>query len=299
MRLTNASLDDVAVFTHVVQQGSFTAAAKALGLPKSTVSRRVQKLEDELGVRLLQRTTRKLRLTDAGRVFFDRGARVVAELEEALSEVSALSEAPRGRLRVTAPVELGADRLIPVVSEYLVRYPEVQLELDLSSRIVDLVAEGYDLAIRAGHLPDSTLVARKLSESPHVLVASPAYLERRGRPGAIEALTEHCCLGVSTASGPAWSLRSARGPVEVRPNVRFVANHFEAVRRACLDGVGLALVPEFMVCVDVAAGRLERVLPDVCGPEGAVYVVYPSAQHLAPKVRAFVDLLVERLGSLD
>jgi len=282
------------VFARVVQAGSFTAAAAALGMPKSTVSRKVSELEKRLKARLLQRTTRKLSLTDVGRTFYDYSARIVGEIDEAERAVSSLQEIPRGLLRVTAPVN--AAFLGPIVSDYLQRYREVRLELFCTARTVDLVEERFDLGIRAGRLADSTLIARSLGSVKWFLVASPAYLKRRGRPRSPAALKEHDCLffGAGT-QGTALHLESGEGSVRLAPSARLLVSDMDVLSAGVTAGLGIGLLPAFICVENLRARRLERVLRDWSAPATPVHVVYPSTRHLSPKVKSFIDHLYERM----
>jgi len=288
-------LNEILVFTRVVQAGSFTAAARALGMPKSSVSRKVTALEDRVGARLLQRTTRKLGLTDAGRMYFERAARIVAEVEEADQAVGQLQAAPRGRLRVTAPLSFGM--LGPIVAGFLRRHPEVQVDLVCTDRRVDLVDEGFDVAVRAGPLDDSTLVARSLGVIRRVLIAAPTYLRRRAAPRAPADLTAHACISFGAGPAPGvWVLRAGERTAEVRVSPRYSVNDLDLMVEAARAGIGIALIPEFACTADLGAGRLRRVLAEWCSTETPVHAVYPTARHLSPKVVAFVDALRERFA---
>jgi len=283
-------LNEMLVFTRVVQAGSFTAAARALDMPKSSVSRKVSDLEDRLGVRLLQRTTRKLGLTDAGRLYFERSARIVAETEEADHAVTELQAVPRGRLRVTAP--LSFYMLGPMVSSFLQRYPDVQLELVCTDRRVDLVEEGFDVAIRAGPLDDSTLIARSLGGLRRLLLASPAYLRRHGAPREPAELARHSCIVFGAGQMPAlWTLHSGDRQVEVRVTPRYSVNELELMLEAARAGVGIALTAEFVATDDLRAKRLRHVLRPWFSSETPIHAVYPTARHLSPKVVAFVEAM--------
>jgi DNA-binding transcriptional LysR family regulator len=290
------NLDDVAVFARVVEAGSFTKAAKALGVPVSTVSRKVSRLEDDLKVRLLQRTTRKLSLTEPGRLYYERVSRSLAELDCAEKMLQEIQETPRGVLRMTAPVEPTV--VIDLVVEFLREYSEVRVEIDFTNRVVDLIEEGYDLAVRAGRLPDSSLIAHKLGEGQLHIVASPGYINRRGLPESVEDIKEHCCVLMGrSVMNPSWSLHNKAGKkVTVPVNARLVVNHLEAVRDAALAGLGLALLPEVYCDDEIEDGRLVHVLPELSLDAGAMWVVYPSRQHLAPTVRAFVDFAKANAG---
>ena len=287
-------LNEILVFARVVQAGSFTAAAAQLGLPKSTVSRKVSALEERLKSRLLQRTTRKLSLTDVGRTYYDYCARIVGEVEDGERAVSRLQETPRGLLRVTAPVSVAF--LGPIVSDYLRRYPEVRVDLFCTSRAVDLVEERFDVGIRAGPLPDSTLIARSLGQVQWFLVATPAYLKRRGRPRSPEDLKQHDCLlfGVGL-DGAGVRLESAERSVQVAISARLVVTDMDVLHAVTTAGLGIALLPAFLCVEELRTGRLERVLADWNAPSTPVHVVYPSTRHLSPKVKTFVDHLQQRM----
>ena len=287
-------LNEMLVFARVVQAGSFTAAAATLGMPKSTVSRKVSELEERLKARLLQRTTRRLSLTDVGRTFYEYSARVVGEIEEAEHAVSRLQEAPRGLLRVTAPVNVAF--LGPIVSDYLQRYPEVRLELFCTARTVDLVEERFDLGIRAGALADSTLIARSLGSVRWFLVASPAYLKKRARPRSPEDLKKHDCLFFGAGiHGADLHLTSGKGSAQFAPPARLLVSDMDVLHTAVVAGRGIGLLPAFLCVEDLRARRLERVLRDWNAPATPVHVVYPSTRHLSPKVKSFVDHLHERM----
>jgi DNA-binding transcriptional LysR family regulator len=288
-------LNEILVFTRVVQAGSFTAAARALAMPKSTVSRKVAELEDRLGLRLLQRTTRRLGLTDAGRLYFERSARLVADMEEAEQAVSQLHAVPRGLLRVTAPLSFGM--LGPMVAAFLKRYPDVQLDMVCTDRRVDLVEEGFDVAIRAGPLEDSTLVARSLGVLKRVLVASPAYLRRRGTPRAPSDLVGHACINFGAGHAPGvWVLHAGDRKAEVRVSPRYSVNELELMVEAARAGIGIAAIAEFVATDDLRAGRLRQVLTDWSSAETPIHAVYPTARHLSPVVTAFVDLVRDRFA---
>jgi len=293
-------LDGVRVFAEVVKAGGFTAAARALGLPKSTVSRRVSALEERLGTRLLQRTTRRVSLTDVGEVYYARADRALAELRDAEAALSDLRDAPRGVLRLSAPVDIGHDLLSGVVAAYRRAYPEVSVVVELENRRVDLVAEGYDLAIRASaQLDDSSLVARKLASAEMRLFASTAYLAAHGTPEQPEDLPQHALLlfrAPRLRSKLVLHRGAARTEVEVTGWLS--STDFGFLRRAMLEGLGIALLPTFTCSRDVAAGSVRRVLPEHQAGASSLYAVYPSARYLAPKVRAFVELAAAQFAAL-
>jgi DNA-binding transcriptional LysR family regulator len=287
----------MAVFARVVEAHSFTAAARQLGMSKSAVSKAVAGLEDRLGARLLNRTTRRLSLTEIGQAFYERSARVVAEAEEAELAVTRLQATPRGRLRVSAPVSFGIRHLGPALPDFMARCPEVRLDIDFADRFVDLVDEGYDLAVRIGHLPDSSLVARRLAESRLVVCAAPGYWDRRGRPERPQDLAGHDCLTYAYHPNPSeWPFQGPEGRIAVRVDGGLRTNNGDVSLQAALAGLGVVRLPTFIVGCDLAAGRLEAVLAAYEVPPVGVYAVYPHNRHLSAKVRAFVDFLAERFG---
>lgn len=287
-------LNEILVFARVVQAGSFTAAAAALGMPKSTVSRKVSELEDRLDARLLQRTTRKLSLTDAGRTYFDYCARIVNEVEDAERAVGRLQATPRGLLRVTAGIN--STFLGGIVADFLKRYPEVQLELFCTGRTVDLVEERFDVGIRAGLLADSTLIVRSLGSVGWFFVATAAYLKKRGRPRSPDDLKEHDCLvfgaGLTTLS---VQLENGDRSTQVDAPARLSVSDLDILHSVATAGLGIALLPAFRCIEDLRARRLERVLRDWTVPAIPVHVIYPTTRHLSPKVKAFVEHLQKRM----
>ena len=291
-------LDAVRIFVAVAAQESFSGAARSLGLSKSVVSKQVGRLEQALGARLLNRTTRRVSLTEAGLAFHRGSLEALAAAEAAEAAVSRLAEAPRGRLRISAPVSFSVRHLGPLLTEFLARYPQITLDLTLNDRRVDLVEEGFDLALRIGVLDDSSLIARKLAPSPLVLCAAPAYLARWGAPAAPRDLTDHDCLIYGHQPGPAqWHFQGPDGRRSVRVRGRLEANNGDLLRAAALDGAGIALLPQFIVGGDIAAGDLARLLPDWdCPSPSAIYAVYPTSRQLSPKVRVCIDYLAARAG---
>lgn len=295
------SLTAVRMFAEVVDRGSFSAAARALGVATSSVSRQVHRLEDKLGARLLDRTTRRVKLTPAGTVYYERIVQVLQDVEEAGQAVSELEAAPRGLLRLNIPMTFGKLHVLPLISEFLERYPEVNVDVSMTDTMVDLVEAGADLAIRIGELKDSSLVARRLAPSVRALCASPRYLERHGEPRHPADLAGHACLLFKFLSGGStWSFEGPEGSIEVRVRARLLANNAEALLSAAINGHGLALLPTWLVAQSLEAGSLRRVLPDYwaspTGSEAAIYAVYPHRRHLSPRVRAFIDLAVERFS---
>lgn len=287
-------LNEILVFTKVVEAGSFVGASRALDMPKSTVSRKLSELEARLGARLLQRTTRRLSLTDVGRAFYPHAARVVAEAEEAERVVGRMQEVPRGLLRVTAPLNFGY--LGPVVASFVARYPELRLEMVCADRVVDLVEEGLDVAVRAGPLADSALIARSLGVIRNYVVASPAFIDKHGAPKEPEELERFDCIVFGAgAERSSWTLRRERKTLSVKVRARFSVNDFDFIDEAAQAGLGIALLPVFRCIEPLRTRRLVRVLPQWCSPETAVHALYPSTRHLSPKVKAFVEHLRERM----
>ncbi|MDG5494789.1 LysR family transcriptional regulator [Niveispirillum sp. BGYR6] len=293
-------LEDLRLFTLVAEGRSFTRAADRLGLSKSAASRRIGELETRLGARLFNRTTRHISLTQVGEGFYQRVSQILEALEEAERSVASQHAAPRGRLKLAAPMSFGIQHLSSAVAEFMERYPEVEVEMELSDRFVDLVDEGFDLAVRIGRLKDSSLVARRLCPVRAVLCASPGYLARRGTPQVPADLLQHDCLIYTNSSTPEqWSFRTEPGAEEtrsIRVNGRLYANNGDALREAAVTGQGLVLLPTFIVGEALSRGRLVPVLDDYLLSQSAVHAVYPANRHLSPKVRAFVDFLASRFG---
>ena len=288
-----ADLNALQVFAKVVQMGSFTGAARALRMPKSTVSQRVSELEARLGARLLQRTTRRLGLTDSGRVYYDHCTEILAAVEHADRAVTNLQESPRGSLRMTVPAS--AQFLGPVFSTFLARCRGIQLEVLFTDRLVDLIEESYDLAIRAGALSDSTLIARNLGAVQFVLVASPRYLKKRGRPRSPRELAKHDCLVFGVGTQPrVWRLSQDGDAHEVSLTPTLSVNDLDVLQVGAINGNGVALLPAFRCTEDLRAKRLEQVLPTWSAPPQPIHAVYPSIRHLSPKVKAMLDHLLQQ-----
>jgi DNA-binding transcriptional LysR family regulator len=291
MPRAGSDLNAVAAFVKVVDAKTFRAAARALGVPKSTISLKVAQLEDRLGVRLLERTTRTLRLTDAGGAYYRHVAPALEALGDADQVMTDLQAQPSGRLRLTAPVETGYLRLGPIIAEYMRRHPAVQVEVDLTNRRVDLIEEGFDLAIRAGALPDSSLIARRLGGTHYLrLYASPAYLRQYRAPRRPEDLSGHRVLCLNQQN-VIWHFRRKRRVVQVKVNPHAVANSLFVLRDLAAAGLGIARLPELVGKLTSRGGELRTVLDDYCPAEDATSVVYPSARNLSPKVRAFIEVL--------
>lgn len=293
-------IEDIAVFATVVEQGSFSAAGRRLGLAKSAVSKRVDRLERCLGVRLLNRSTRSLSMTEAGRAMHGRAVQSLALLEEARSQVANLSEAPRGLLRVTAPVAFGRLCLAPLLAEFLRAYPEIRVQLALLDRPVDLTEEGYDLAIRLTRSPPEWAVAKPLLSIDYVACASPAYLRERS-PGEPEELAAQNCLSFGHGElGDQWVFQRGERRVAVKVAGNVVVNSGEVVRDLMLDGVGVGLVARYAVAEELRRGNLVALLPEwkPVGPFAqTAYALWLPQVHLPPKIRAFVQFVSERLAA--
>jgi len=296
----NAQLDDLGVFVRVVEHKSMSSAARRLGVPKSTISRAIARLEDGLRVRLFQRTTRSLAPTDAGRALYTEVLPHIDALRAATSVVTNESEAPRGLLRITAPNDLGTLLLADIVTRFCQRYPEVQIEVVLTPRTVDLVAEGIDLAIRAGVLRDSSLVAKKVAESELRLFASPTYLAKRGTPRTTADLASHDTVLFRSKNGRAkWTLecRQEKTSVEVKGAVS--GDDYAFLLAATVSGAGIGLLPRFTAEAELRSGGLVRVLPTHATTGGAMYIVHASSKHVPRKVAAFRDFMIESLRTLS
>lgn len=289
-------LNSLAVFASVVDAGSFTGGAKALGLPKGSVSRKISRLETSLGVRLLNRTTRKLSLTDVGRAYYEQCRNGLAELDAASQLVRDTQSTPMGVIRISAPADSGRGGMGNWIEEYLRRYERTKIELVLTDEFVDLVEQRIDLAFRSGPLMDSSLVARKLAPSYRLLCASPEYLNRRGQPASLDDLREHdCIVHGDSVTGANWHLRGPEGDVGVGVKARIAAGNIGFVQRCALSGLGIALIPEAVVRDDIRARRLINVLDGYSSPSVGLYAIYPSNRHLSVNVRAFLDLVVEMM----
>jgi DNA-binding transcriptional LysR family regulator len=291
-------LNDVALFVQVVRSGSFAEAARRLGAPPNTISRRIQALETSLGVRLMQRSTRRLSLTDGGRTLFERCVEQIATLEQASQELIDGGEQPGGTLRVAAPVDFFNWFLMDWIAEFLAERPRVRVEFLLSDARADLIGESIDLAFRAGAIVEPNLVARQVGTSRSTLVASPAYLEARGTPRSPADLAAHDCLTFPRQSGMAsWTLNGADGNVEVKVAGRFSANTAQGLLQASLANLGIALLPTMIVAPHLHAGRLQEILPGY-GLNGlGIYFVYFSRKHLPRAVREFIEFMAEKIDN--
>lgn len=288
---------EMQTFTAVVDAGSFVGGADALGMSKAAVSRHVNELEKRLGVRLLHRTTRRVSLTPEGEVFLSRCRDLLSNLEEAEEEITSQGETARGLLRVNVPVTYGIRRLAPLWGQFRHRHPQVRLDITLADRVVDLVEEGYDLAIRIGTLSSSSLISRQLAVTGLRVCASPEYLSVHGTPSHPSELAEHSVIAYSYwSAGDEWRLDGPDGVVSVRTRSCISTNNGDTCRAAALAGQGIVLQPDFVVGDDIEAGRLVELMPQYSAGELGVHAVYPSRRHVAPKVRALIAFLTEQLA---
>lgn len=283
---------EIESFVAVAQLGSFVKAADKLGLSKAMVSRNVSELEARLGVRLMQRTTRRLALSDAGAEYLQRCVQILGELQDANAAVSATALQAQGRLKVTAPLTFGIRHLAPLWGEFLRIHPRVELEVNLNDRVVDLIEEGYDLAVRIGQLASSTLIARRIAGTRLVLCASPRYLRQAAPIRELDDVADRDVIAYSyLATGEQWHFSGPHGArsIEVRPRLR--SNSGDTCRAAALADQGIVFQPSFLVGEDLKAGRLVEILPQYAGPELDIHLVYPSRVHLSHKVRVMVEFL--------
>ena len=292
------TIDGMRTFVTVVSEGSFSGAAEHLGMSPQLVSKYVGQLETRLSVRLLNRSTRRLSITEAGQAYYERCQQVLADIDEMESAVGELTVKARGTLRINAPMSFGVTHLSPAIAQYQRIEPDVTVSLTLNDRVVDIVSEGFDLAIRIARLGESSLVARKLAPVRLVVCGAPSYLQQCRIPGTPEDLGAHDCLGYAySVDHDQWTFTRDTKTHRVRIKPRFSANNGDALRLAAIAGAGLVLLPTFIVGEDISAGRLQLVLDDYPVEELNVFAVYPHRQYLSAKVRTFVDFLGDYFGS--
>ncbi|WGG50311.1 LysR family transcriptional regulator [Rugamonas sp. DEMB1] len=288
---------EMQTFNAVVDAGSFVKAAEALAMSKAAVSRYVVDMETRLGVRLLHRTTRRLSLTDEGQIFYVRSKELLAELAEAEDEITSRSDAASGLLRINAPFTFGVRHLAPLWGAFRALHPKVTLDVTLADRLVDLVEEGYDVAIRIANLDSSTMVSKKLATTRMVLCASPQYLELHGTPTQPSELAQHAVISYSYwSTKDEWHFKGPLGPVSVKTNPSIHTNNGDTCRAAALASQGVILQPSFLVGDDLAAGTLLELMPEFRSIELGIYAVYPTRKHVSPKVRALLDFLASHFS---
>lgn len=291
-------LDAMAAFTRVVAKGSYAEAGRELGLTRSAVSKAVMELEQILGVRLLDRTTRRVSATEAGRAYYERCLDVLSQIEETELQVSRLNDEPRGTLRINAPMSFGIRYLGDAVAELSAAHPDLKVELILNDRFIDPLEEGVDVTVRIGTLADSSLIARKLAPARRVLIASPGYIAQYGRPKTPGDLINHRCLayGQSTVNSLRWQLTRGEETITVPVASQLCSNNGEILRAAAIAGNGIAKLPTFIVGPDISEGRLEVLVPDYPPTELGIYALYAPNRYLAAKTRVLIDHLAARFG---
>lgn len=286
-------------FVRTADLGSFAAAGKALGLTPSAVGKAVTTLERQLGVRLFQRSTRSIRLTEEGRLFHERCRRILDDFDDARASLAKALATPTGRLRVSVPL-VSYHLLLPFIPEFVRRYPDVELDIDFNDLIVDLIDQGIDVAIRSGDLPDSRLTSRALRPFQMLLCAAPAYLDEHGVPSRPKDLDQHLAIRFrypNSGKLQSWPLRVSEGDFEMRARTVLTCNNMEALRGATESGLGIGFMPDFLAKSAILNGRLQSLLTDFLDGPGQFHLLWPSNRHLSPKVRVFVDFLGERLFS--
>ncbi len=288
-------LTEMEAFATVVDQGGFTDAAKKMGISKSAVSKHVSSLEARLGARLLNRTTRRVSPTEIGLAYYDRARRVLNDAGEADALVTAMQSAPSGTLRVSIATDFGVNHVSPILGEFLHNYPDITVNMVLNNRYVELISEGFDMAIRVGELEDSSLMARKICETQRRMIAAPGYFKEYGRPDRIDDLNEHKLLHYSNSStGNVWKLTAPSGELrQVRTAGWLTVNDGQSLLNAAIGGLGIAYLPSFLYADPMRDGLLEDAMPDLPVDVQGVYAVYPPGRYIQPKVRAFIDYLVE------
>ena len=291
--------ESIRAFTQVVESGGFAAAARHMGLSRSAVNKLVINLEDDLQTQLLHRTTRRVSTTAAGRAFYERCINILADLEEAELALSRLQEEPRGHLRVNAPMTFGVLHLGPLLVDFMAQYPDLQVELSLNDRFIDPIDEGFDVTVRIAPDPGAaSLIAHPLAPCPMVICAAPSYLQRRGTPTQPNDLEHHACLHYGHRSQDnTWTLTHAhRGQTVVSVHGPLCCNNGEVLKQAALAGLGITLMPRFIVEEALQQGQLQQILTDDCPPESQIYALYPVNRHLSVKVKALIEFLQQRLA---
>jgi DNA-binding transcriptional LysR family regulator len=292
--------ENMRTFIRVVEAGTISAAADRLGVAKSAVSRRLKELEEHLGVELFHRTTRKMNLTDTGRAFYHQSVRILEDVLEAELATSQAHGTLKGSLKIALPSTFGIMHMGPAINEFLKAHPQIEFDLDFNDREVDLIQEGFDLAIRIANLPDSSLIARRLAPIQNVICASPSYLEQMGSPRTPDELLDHRCLVYSLLSDyEYWNLTDIDGR-EIRTKIHpyLKASTGEFLKDAAVEGMGIIMVPSFIAYKEIESGALVSVLEDYNPPQIDAYAIYPQTRHLSQRVRAFVDFLVKRFEGI-
>jgi len=287
-------LTEMEAFATVVDQGGFTDAAKKMGISKSAVSKHISSLEARLGARLLNRTTRRVSATEIGLAYYDRARRVLSDAGEADALVASMQSAPAGLLRLSVATDFGVNHLSPILGDFLQQFPDITVNMVLNNRYVELISEGFDMAIRMGDLEDSSLRARKLTETQMRMIAAPSYFEKHGRPTRLDDLNSHKLLHYSNqASGNAWKITAPSGEErQIRSAGWLSVNDGQSLLNACIAGLGIAYLPSFLYANAMEQGQVVDVMPDLPIERTGIYAVYPPGRFTQPKVRAFIDFLV-------
>lgn len=293
-------LVDLILYIAIVEQKSFTSAASHFGMTKSVVSKHITRLEKSLGVQLLRRSTRKLSLTEAGQALYERCAHIKTDLEEAEQAALNTHITPNGTLRVSSTFSFGHLHLVPAIADFMTRYPEIKIELYLGGHYDDLIENGLDIGIRIGKLPDSNLIARRLATRHMRVCASPTYLKRHGTPKSPEDLHHHnCLLYLNSPTGDEWHFDAKKEKIRIKIHTNFTSNSSQCLEAAAVAGIGIVLLPGYMMTKHIRQGKLISLLDEYCPANIGIHAVYPSTRHLATKVRVFVDFLAERFQSQD
>lgn len=293
-------LVDLILFITIVEQKSFTSAADHFGMTKSVVSKHITRLEKSLGVQLLRRSTRKLSLTEAGQALYQRCAHIKADLEEAEQATLNTHIAPRGTLRINSTFSFGHLHLVPAVADFMARHPDIKIELFLGGHYDDLIENGLDLGIRIGKLPDSNLIARRLTVRNMRVCASPDYLKKYGQPQTPDDLYKHnCLLYLNSPTGDEWHFENPKGKIRIKINSNFASNSSQSLEAAAVAGIGIVLLPGYTMTKHIKQGKLISLLDEYCPANIGIHAVYPATRHLATKVRVFVDYLAERFQNDD
>lgn len=288
-------VEDLRSFVEVLESGGFSRAAQRLGISKSMISRRVARMEADLGVRLVSRTTRGISATEAGLELKTRGERILTELADAEEAMAQQGDGVVGRLRLSLPLSFGIRHVTPLLTELVTRHPRLEIDAEYTDRITDLIADRFDAAVRIGALKDSSLVARRIAPVRVLVVASPAYLASRGTPHSPGDLEGHPCL-IYTGSSPDWVFRSGKRVIAIRPKARLRSDSGEAIAQWVMAGLGIGVLPGFLIADAIESGALRPLLLDYALPEVAIHVVRPPGAYVPGKVRVLIDMLVERLG---
>jgi DNA-binding transcriptional LysR family regulator len=285
------------IFTHVAEASGFTAASARLGLSRAAVSKHIAQLEAHLGGQLLQRTTRRVSLTEIGQAYYQRCKQILEDIDDAECLVTGLNSEPRGTLRLNVPMTFGIKQIAPLMNRLITQFPRLSIDLSLNDRLVDVVDEGYDLVIRIAALKESNLIARRLAPSRHILCAAPGYLDQHGRPENADDLTRHPCLRYTyTSNSSEWRLLKDRVEHRVRIKGPLLVNNGDALCTAAEHGAGITLLPTFIAGDSIRNGKLEVVLPDYDCPELGIFAVYSSRRHQSAKVRALIDFLASEIS---